>query len=435
MSVYKRGSVFWYDFIRDGIRYQGSTDRTNKNEARDFESDEKKRIKDEQKDRKAAAERLGVQLSEVSRCPECDKRWFDNRNAGVCSDECARDRERRKSPANGITFRQQAEIWLNQLQTRNRRPIPDSSVPSIRAALDCWLLPLLGDRPLSQIGNATLNELVKTMVGTLSPKSINTYVNMAKAVVQSVLDVEGEPVYARKWNNDVIDLPIINKREQNRPTLTAKEISAVVASCMTEWERMLYILCAASGMRIAEALALNIDDHISADCSMIHVRQQVKGSCIVGYLKTSAAWRDIDLCPELARLLLVYIGNRKGLLFPSQTGRTPMSYANLRNRSLHPKLAKLGIYSQHAGAHCFRRFRAAELKRHGCPDDLRKFWLGHENADISDHYAEQLLCDEKRRRQWAVKVGLGFKVPSPYDFHYSNQLVNVGISAGSSLTN
>src|SRR5215469_11621976 len=194
MSVYKRGSVFWYDFIRDGIRYQGSTDRTNKNEARDFESDEKKRIKDEQKDRKAAAERLGVQLSEVSRCPECDKRWFDNRNAGVCSDECARDRERRKSPANGITFRQQAEIWLNQLQTRNRSPIPDSSVPSIRAALDCWLLPLLGDRPLSQIGNATLNELVKTMVGTLSPKSINTYVNMAKAVVQSVLDVEGEPV-------------------------------------------------------------------------------------------------------------------------------------------------------------------------------------------------------------------------------------------------
>jgi hypothetical protein len=65
---------------------------------------------------------------------------------------------------------------------------------------------------------------------------------------------------------------------------------------------------------------------------MILVRQQVKGNRIVRYLKTTAAWRDIDLCPEVAGLLREYIGERKGLLFPSQAGRTPMSYTNVRGR-------------------------------------------------------------------------------------------------------
>ena len=92
------------------------------------------------------------------------------------------------------------------------------------------------------------------MMGKLAPKSINTYCNMAKAVVESLLDANDEPVHKRTWNNDRIDLPLINKREQRRPTLEADEISSLIAAATAEWEQMLYTLCAASGMRIAEAL-------------------------------------------------------------------------------------------------------------------------------------------------------------------------------------
>lgn len=84
----------------------------------------------------------------------------------------------------------------------------------------------------------------------------------------------------------------------------------------------------------------------------------------------------------------------------------------MRRRSLHPKLVKLGVYTPGAAMHCFRRFRSAVLKKQGCPDDLRKFWLGHENHDISDEYAEQLLEDMERRQQVAAGVGLGFEVPN-----------------------
>lgn len=164
-------------------------------------------------------------------------------------------------------------------------------------------------------------------------------------------------------------------------------------------------------MRIAEVLALDIDLHISADCRVIKVRGQVKGNKIVSYLKTDAAYREVDLCPEVAELLKNYISSHHGLLFPSKTGKTPMSYANLRNRSLHPKLVKLGLYTPGAAMHCYRRFRSAVLKKYRCPEDLRKFWLGHENPDISDEYAEQLLEDIERRQEVAARIGLGFEIP------------------------
>jgi integrase len=73
-----------------------------------------------------------------------------------------------------------------------------------------------------------------------------------------------------------------------------------------------------------------------------------------------------------------------------------------------------------AGAHCFRRFRAAQLQRAAYPDDLRECWLGHASSDISDQYALQLLEDVERRKAAAASVGLDCEVAdSPCNFHCS----------------
>lgn len=239
---------------------------------------------------------------------------------------------------------------MEQLQARRRNPIPDSSVPSIRSALDLWLVPNLGNKPLTEVNNSALRELVAKMITKLAPKTNTTYVNMAKEVVESLLDEDGEPVHKRKWNNDFIDLPIVNKREQIRPKFMKETVTAIVGASQTEWERMLYTLLPGSGLRIAEALALDISNHISSDCTILHVRQQVKGSTLASVLKTEAAYRDVDLCPELAALLKRYIGERTGLLFPSKTGVSPMTYSNVRRRSLIPKLMKLNLIYE-VGSH------------------------------------------------------------------------------------
>jgi hypothetical protein len=53
-----------------------------------------------------------------------------------------------KAIGRALTFETQAEIWLENLQKRKRNPIAESSVPTIRSAPDCWLLPHLGTKPL-----------------------------------------------------------------------------------------------------------------------------------------------------------------------------------------------------------------------------------------------------------------------------------------------
>lgn len=106
-----------------------------------------------------------------------------------------------------------------------------------------------------------------------------------------------------------------------------------------------------------------------------------------------------------------------------------MSYSNVRRRSLHPKLVKLGLYTPGAAMHCFRLFRSAVLKKQGCPEDIRKFWLGYENPDISDEYAEQLLEDIERRQEVVTRIGLGFEVPEPSFVPKTPELEAVAVAA------
>jgi len=311
-----------------------------------------------------------------------------------------------------VTFSERAEWWLDWLQTRNNDPIPETSVPSIRSALDKWLIPNLGDLPLSEVGNGALKNLVCKMKGQLSPKSQHTYVGFAKEVRKSFVDDEGDVIFPITWNNGFIGLPTINKRLQRRGKVSAHDIERLLELAAKEWVWMLYILAPATGMRIAELLAVEIEKHISPDCTMIVVRQQVKGSKIVQYLKTDAAYRVVDLCPEAAELLRNFLGDRSGLLFPSTKGTTPVSYHNLLKRHVTPDFERLGIKEPGKAAHSFRRFRASVLGMKFVADDLKKFWLGHENNDITAQYAEQMFEMNEWRRTEVAKVGLGFNVPA-----------------------
>jgi integrase len=278
-----------------------------------------------------------------------------------------------------VTFREQAERWLDWLQTRNNKPIPETSVPTIRSAIDKWLNPNLGDLPLSEVGNGALKGVVKKMVGKLSPKTQRTYIGYAKQIRESLIDDEGEPIYPVTWNNDFIDLPPVVKREQRRGKVSAEDIEKLIADAENEWVHAVYVLSAAGGMRVAEVLAIDINTCLSPDCSLILVKQQVKGSKVVEYLKTEAAYRIVDLCPEAAEYLRKFVGDRKGLLFPSQKRTTPVSYGNFLKRYLTPSMKKLGIRERGKAAHAFRRFRSSIIAKSGVEEDIREFWLGHEN--------------------------------------------------------
>ncbi len=103
--------------------------------------------------------------------------------------------------------------------------------------------------------------------------------------------------------------------EQKRPSLKANAISELIRASSGQ-EQALYVLLAATGMRISEALAVETR-HFTNDGRTIKVEQQVEKDSprIVKYLKTAAAKREVDLHPDVAEYLQRYTAGKTGLLF------------------------------------------------------------------------------------------------------------------------
>ena len=308
----------------------------------------------------------------------------------------------------GITFREQAEIWLEQMKNRKRKPVAPSTLANWECCLKNWLNPNIGHIPLDSIGNLALKNLGATMVkGRLGASAIRSYTNAVKMVVASAVNEEGDALYPRKWNHEFIDLPEDNNPKQ--PILTGDVLTDVIALATKQHYRMLFVLCASGGLRHGEALGIDIKN-ISRDCSTIKIHQKAWRGQLHDFLKTDNGKREIDLHPEVAAMLKDFIGERHGdgLLFRSRTGK-PLSQSNILRRWLHPILAVLN--QPKCGAHAFRRFRLTHIRKHGVPKDLERFWMGHDDEEIGDIYSK-LKEDVEFRHDWTTRIGLGFEISS-----------------------
>ncbi len=300
----------------------------------------------------------------------------------------------------GVTFRQQAESWLAHVQERKRKPVKPATAANWKHCLDKWLNPLLGEMPLSSVDNLAAKELVaKLSNANLGAKSIQNYFQVLKMVVASAVNNQGNQIYPRNWNPEYIDLPLV--RNQQTPSFTGEEVSTIVATAES-WHRVLYALLAGTGLRIGEALALEIP-HLANDCATIQVRQSVwngQGQ----FPKTPNAIREIDVPEPLAILLRNFAGGRtQGFLFPSK------HTSNILRRNLHPILKSIG--KDQRGFHAFRRFRTTWLRKNDVPEDLLRFWLGWSNRHIADGYSK-LRDDVEFRRDVCSRIGLGFSIPA-----------------------
>jgi integrase len=120
----------------------------------------------------------------------------------------------------------------------------------------------------------TVKPLVTNMKKSLSARTVNKYVEYIEQVVASLNDGKtGEPVHPRKWDAKEMDLPVIKSKEQRRPALNLKAVNKPVSENEGD-EQALYVLLAATGMRIYEALALE-SKHFVNNCRTIQVNLQV----------------------------------------------------------------------------------------------------------------------------------------------------------------
>jgi integrase len=284
-----------------------------------------------------------------------------------------------------------------------------------------WINPDIGDCPVSDVNNAVLKRLVSKMSKAgLPPKTIENYIQVPKMVVASVTDDDGNQLYPRKWNHEFIDMPIVEVSEQNRPSFSS-EIMTGLAEYRKAREQMVFILAGAGGLRIGEALGIEIDKHLSPDCSTLTLRQKARRGRLETRLKTPSASRQVDIHPEVAKLLRQFISTRTtGLLFQTKCGK-PLSLTNILRRHLHPALKKLGYINPNtgdhkAGSHAFRRFRNTDLKNEtACPKGLRDYWLGHAGNSMDDLY-DMVKHNTAPWKKKAEEFGIGFQIPSAVSF-------------------
>jgi hypothetical protein len=168
---------------------------------------------------------------------------------------------------------------------------------------------------------------------------------------------------------------------------------------------------AGPGLRISEALGLEVGKHLSKDCSIITINQQRgKKGQTEAYPKTDAGVREVDVDPSLAKMLRDFLGDRKqGFLFESENG-TMLNPQNIYRDALSGILKGMG--RSNVRYHAFRRFRESILLRSECRNILINFWHGHADSEMSSRYGKQLLEDVEFRQEWAKKIGLGFDLPT-----------------------
>jgi integrase len=296
------------------------------------------------------------------------------------------------------TFKQQAEVWLDSLAKRTRKPVKPATIAGWQQALNAWLTPHIGDKLLADVSNKVLRELVGKMVAAnLSPKTIVSYTQVVKLVVASAVNENGDQIHPRMWNSAFVGIPIVDKTKQRRPTVTQTELEEILTSVKDRY-RVLFALLAGTGLRFGEAVGLKTTD-FGPECRILHVNRSVWGGEEQAP-KTSNAIRVVDVPEPLAWMLREYIADKQGYLFGTANGN-PLQHRNVL-RVLHGTGKRVGL-------HAFRRFRAAVLRKARVPEDIIGLWLGHAQ-NLTDLYAAQLREDVVFRSEWCKRAGLGFSV-------------------------
>lgn len=326
----------------------------------------------------------------------------------------------------GITFKDAGEDWLKKSVSRKRNPIASATARGYRSYLN-KLYGMIGAMPLAQVSNKAAKDVNELLAAEkLAPKTIGEILSVLTYVVSSILDIDGAQVYPVKWNWDFIDRPLIGKQDQ--PSFTPEQVTAVIAGAKDRYQ-VLYALLAGTGLRIGEALAIELGPQndnattISSDCKMIYVRRSVLGTK-KQKPKTAAAVRDVDVCSELAHFIKEFIDKRtSGFLFNSD-GDLPLLQGNILRDSLH-KIAKgytlsnskgkviadvKGVIGKAIGFHAFRRYRETYLELERVPVNLCDSQLGHKGKNVA---AISYFKPQHSLKRIAIleSAGLGFELP------------------------
>jgi integrase len=298
------------------------------------------------------------------------------------------------------------DAWLDHIATRKRRPVKQSSLATMRSWVNSRIIPALGSIEVRKIGVAVLREFIEGLhADQLSPKTQNEIAATVKAIIGNCKNSEQEPLYPRQWNNEDLDLPVVDHTRQRTPIVAAEEIESAMANSEDRFA-VLFALCAGSGLRISEALALRL----SSDRSEISVFDATTATLRIRTAiwrqqetspKTDAGKRDVEITRTLSDYIAAFAGGRtNSFLFGN--GK-PLSSSTAR--------AALNKQLPGKGFHSFRRFFVSYRRGMAMNESVLKRLVGHSSVGTITDLYNQFGSRPEDRRAEVERCGLGFSLP------------------------
>jgi integrase len=288
------------------------------------------------------------------------QRWIDETTAAVVTGQYVDPK------AGKTTVRQYAAAWQGAQVTR------ENTTRNVDVALRLHVLPHIGDRPLASVRPSNMQALVKTLSATLAPGTVEQVYKVARRMFAAAVDdriLAASPCHR-------IRLPRDDRPEVVVPTV--EQITALAAA-VTPRYRALVVMLAGSGLRIGEALGLNVSD-VDFLRRTVKVERQRLRSGRIGPPKTTKSARTVPLgsvvTDELAAHLSAYPSD--GPLFTLITGE-PLGYrAWAATWARAGKTVKLDV-----DTHALRHFYASALIAGGASVKVVQMRLGHGSAVVT----------------------------------------------------
>lgn len=185
-----------------------------------------------------------------------------------------------------------------------------------------------------------------------------------------------------------LEINLSQKRKPVQP-LEQDEVKKLLMNTRNEEEETMILLLSATGLRIGEALALEINDFHpqKQTLSIQRTQTKVRGKTVISKngTKTNAGQRTLRVSDELAQRIKRQIAraNKRNskLLFPNRKGNMH-SESNFRNRIFRPALERAGLTLDHT-PHSLRHTFASECIAAGLPDSQIAYFLGHSNIQTT----------------------------------------------------
>lgn len=334
-----------------------------------------------------------------------------------------------------LTVGEYAQTWIEGYHGRGHG-FRERTRDEYRRDLERYVIPFLGVKRLGALRRTDVREFVAWLVddqaqakrhadenarrktagkrplrkpGPLRDATVSRIVAVAKACLSSAVDDElrrDNPAsrVVLPQRDPVADID--DDSDEHVKAFTRAELAAVLSLVHPSW-RPLFRLLAGTGLRISEALALDVE-HLRLDGSRPHVRVrramtiERRGGHVVpkfGHPKSKHGTRDVPLARELVDELRAHVRDLPlvdaataaqwgRLAFPSTTGG-PMDPGNLRRRVLWPATSEADV--AWAGFHAFRHtFASLHIERGTNIVRLSRL-LGHHKASFTlDVYAHLL---------------------------------------------